>query len=71
MNRGPSRFAGACLRAFSPDAAVHPRTPIQPGPEVKSLDVESVSEFIWSADYRVHYVRIRLRDTSGGPFTIS
>lgn len=48
-----------------------PRTPTQPGPMVKTVSVESVSETIWSADYWVHYVRIRLRETSGSPVTIS
>lgn len=58
----------ACLLTGCADA---PRTPIQPDPAVNSLAVESVSAFIVSADYRVYSVRIRLRETSGRPLTIS
>jgi hypothetical protein len=59
------------LACVLPGCAGASRTPTQPDPAVKSLGVESVSSFIWSGDYRVHYVRIRLRETSGNGVTIS
>jgi hypothetical protein len=66
--RGRLVLTLACLLTGCADA---PRTPIQPDPAVNSLAVESVSAFIVSADYRVYSVRIRLRETSGSPATIS
>lgn len=47
------------------------RSPTEPDPAVTNLAIQEVSAFINSADYRVYYVRIRVRETSGSPATIS
>ena len=62
---------GLVQACFAIACSKEPQSPIAPAPTSNSLTIESLSTHVTSGDYRIYAVRIRVRETAGGPVRLS